>query len=484
MAYEDLREFLQELEQMGDLVRVKKEVDGPDIYSICWKLNDKGGPAVLFENVKGYSTPVLAQTLASRNRWAMACGYPLGKTQAEYVSMFRDTLNKQNWKKPIEVSAEQAPCKEVIMKGDDVDLSKLPFLQWHPNDGGPFISMGITFMNDPEFGPNAGIYRIMVLDKKTTSVSVCMLQDSGIYMSRAKQKGKRSMEAAIVVGADPAVYEASTSKMPPRVDELEFAAAFRQGEPVKMVKCETVDINVPATAEIVLEGEIMFDETTEEGPYTELMGYWEEKMVTPTFKIRCITHRKNPILMTTCEGHIHSEGESMAIINQIASQELSLRKTISGYVTSHFPAGSRRYAVIVAIKKRYPGWGRQAIYQALSLPFIASSLNMVIVVDDDIDPTDHEQVMWALATRVDGERDVIVTKPQGVYPFNPAARSRPQIYEPTGVTDFALCSKIGIDATLKDEFEGSTRPKPVPIYPPKENYAKVLAHWKEYGFND
>lgn len=480
MAYQDLREFLAHLEEVGELKRVKKEVDGQEIFPIVWELCERKGPAVLFENIKGQQYPVLAQTFGTLDRWALACGFPTGKTFKEYQKLFTETQNPSKWQKPVLV--EEGPCQEVVMTGEEVDLNKLPILQWHPNDAAPYITMGICFIKDPDFGLNLGIYRMMMIDKKTTGISICMLQDSGIYAARAKKAGKKTIDCAVIIGSDPAIYEACITKLPPRSSELDYASALRGGEAVKVVKCKTVDIEVPATAEIVLEGKIHLDETVEEGPYGEWMGYHEEPMVTPIFKISCITHRKDPIFVTTCEGHAHSEGESMAIVNQYTNAQASLKRVVSGYVDSHFPPAGRRYTVIISIKKRYPGWGRQAIYQALSLPFTASSVNNVIIVDDDIDPSNWEEVLWALSTRVDPQRDIILTEPQGVYPFNPAARSRPMVYNESGYTDFAFCSKLGIDATLKNEFEGHMRPTPKPLKPPKEWWEKVKNNWQEYGF--
>src|SRR3972149_4323279 len=169
MAFHDLREFLAVLEERGDLVRVKKEIQsGPEIYSIVWELNDRGGPAVLFESVKGHTIPIATNLFGSMDRFALSCGFPPGRSAREYRDLFVKALDKSTWRAPRVVPT--GPCKDVIVQGADVDLTKLPILQWHPLDGGPYITIGNVITKDPKLGQNSGVYRMMVHDSTTTGV--------------------------------------------------------------------------------------------------------------------------------------------------------------------------------------------------------------------------------------------------------------------------------------------------------------------------
>lgn len=482
LAYKDLRDFLEELDDLGELVRVKREItSGHEIFTILWELNNMEGPAVVFENVAGYDVPIVANLFGTMDRFAMACGFPRGKSPKEYKELFTERLDKKWWVKPKLVS--DGPCKEVVLKGDDVNLHKFPVLQWHPGDGGKYVTLPLVITKDPRFGVNVGIYRMMIHDERSTGIMCNIFQDIGIHFGRAMKAGSDKMECAVAIGADPAIYEAAVTKIPTAESEFEFAGALRGGEPVELVKCETVDLEVPAGAEIVLEGEISINERRLEGPYGEWMGYFEEPMMLPVFNVKCITHRKNPLYPMTTEGHFHGDGENIRIVPQISTFARSAKAVVTGFVDAWLPHTGRGYMAVVSIKKRYPGWGKQAIYQLLSLPYVATAVNFIVVVDDDIDPSDSEAVTWALSTRVDPALDVVITPAIGVYPLNPAARSRAVEFEGTRATDVAVCSKIGIDATLKTQEEGGrTRPSSIPVKPLEDMLEKVRREWKEYGF--
>ncbi len=477
----DLRAFLGRLEKRDDLARVKTPINDPhEIYSILWRLNDINGPAVVFENYQGNSIPAVANVVGTMDRFALACGFEPGKTDSELMHLFLKRFeDKSQWAQPVLV--HEAPCQEVVIEGDDVNLFDLPIMKLHPDDGGPYITLPHVIMKDPKFGYNCGLYRMMVHDKNTANVMCNMFQDSGIYLQRAKEAGKKSLECAVVIGVDPSITVATATKMAPHLNELEFAAALR-GAPVPMVKCKTIDLEVPANAEIILEGEIPVDEVRMEGPFGEWMGYHEESMLLNIFKVKCITHRRSPLYQMTYVAHAESEDQIMRLITQAASFTKSVKERVSGAVDAWLPRPGRGFMAVISIKKRYPGWGRQAFYQALSLPYIATSCNVVVIVDSEIDPSNMDQVIWAMSTRVDPSQDVIVVPSVAGYPLNPAGSSRPLKNQATGTTDIAYCGTLGIDATIKD-MEERGRPASKPSYPVKEMFDQVVNNWETYGFS-
>jgi 4-hydroxy-3-polyprenylbenzoate decarboxylase len=479
--HSDLREFLSELEKAGELVRIKEQIsEGHEVFSIIWELNRKNGPAVILENVKGSRVPIVANIFGTLDRFAMACGFPRGLSVNEYRNLFVERLDKTKWREPRLVKS--GPCKEVILKGKEVDLGRFPILRWHPDDGGPYITFPIVIAKDKKFGVNAAIYRMMVHDRKSTGVMCNVFQDQGVYLEKAKKAGQEKIPCAVAIGTDPALYVTAVTKIPLGESEFAFASALRDGNPIEVVKCETVDLEVPATAEIVLEGEISIAERKMEGPFGEWMGYFEEGMLLSVFNVTCITHRKNPLYLTTIEGPDMGDAEILRMIPQISTFTVQARERITGFVDGWLPPSGRNYTAFISIRKRYPGWGKVAIYQAFSMPYIASSANCVIVTDDDIDITNPDEIIWALSTRVDPHEDVILTSPIGGYPLNPAGSVRPVEFPLTGRTDITMVSKMGIDATLKWQGEGSrTRPAARVVKPKEDVLEKVRANWKKYG---
>lgn len=476
MAYQDLREFIKLLENEEELVRVKHEVTTAEIPAIIWEINARKGPAVLFENVKGYTIPLLANVHGSYSRVALGLGLPKNSTLKEIRNHYASKLEaKDQWPKPVMVS--DGPCKEVILKREEIDIFKFPVFKWHPGDGGPYITLNATITKDPEMGRNVGMYRVHVFDERTTGVMALAMQDIGIHAALAKKRGQKSMPLAIACGLDPTIYMAATTKMGHvSQDEFAFAGALR-GEPVKLVRCESVDVDVPADAELVIEGELVL-EPTQEGPFGEWMEYYEESMLTPVFHVNCITHRRDAIYQTCSVGHQYGENEYIRTVPLQSNFYNELKERVIGFRDCVIPLEGRGYKVVVQVKKRYPGWGKQAIYAAVGTGYGTASVNQVTVVDDDIDIFDPLRVQFAEATRVDPERDVVILPPMGVYPLNPAARGRYESTE-TGMTEFAVCSKMGIDATKKTDLEG--RKTPELVTPAQEDLETVRGKWKEYG---
>jgi len=322
---------------------------------------------------------------------------------------------------------------------------------------------------------------MMIHDRNTTGLMCSIFQDIGAHLKKAKKLGMPSLPCSVVIGADPALYLASVTKMPLFDDEYAFAGALR-GEPVALVKCETNELMVPADAEIVLEGEISTTEAREEGPFGEFMGFREESMFLNVFKVNCMTRRKDAYYMMTIEGPELGDAENVTSTSHNANFAVAARERIIGYADSWLPGAGRAHMAVVSIKKGLPGWGKMAIYQAFSVPYVATMVNVVIVVDEDIDPSDNNQILWALATRVDAARDIIITPYMGAYALNPAASQRDFKYSRTGVTDVSMVSKLGIDATLKLPEEGRRRPASEVVRPKQEMLENVLKKWQQYGF--
>ena len=487
--YEDLREYLEELDHNGHLIRVNKEIEsGEEIFTILWKLYELKvtDPALIFENIRGYEIPLVTNIFGSNlKRWHIAFGQTKEMTVKELRDFFAKKLeDKREWKSPIHLSKRASPCKEIILKDDNVDLYKFPIMQWQPLDNGRYITYGLAITKDEKYGVNMGIYRMMLLDKNKVTIMCSPYQHIGIHLERAKKAGKRYLECAVAIGTDPSLIIAGFTKMKIRENELEFAAALRNGEPVKMTECETIDLEVPAFSEIVLEGKISTENYTPEGTFGEYMGYHEDRMEYPVFEISCITHRKDPLYLNTIVSHPRADGE--ALFRSVAYNAHFFRElknaNIPGFVDGWLPLSAHGFIGIVSGKKLYPGWGKQLLCRIFGIPFVAATMNVIILVDEDIDPSNLDEVIWALGTRVDPIRDVMILDPIAMYGLNPAASIR---IKPSGLpTEISLMSRMLIDATLKSEEDGIKRKPPIPVKPRDEMMEKVEKLWKEYGLDE
>jgi 4-hydroxy-3-polyprenylbenzoate decarboxylase len=476
---DSLRGFLSELEQVGELVRIREEVQGEEIFAILWKLFHKRGPAVVFENVKGHNMPIVANVFGTLDRFAMACGFPRGKSAKDYRKMYLEILDKsESWPKTELVNS--APCKEVILRGEEAKFSCLPIFKWHPKDGGAYITLPAEIVRDDKLGTNVGIYRMMIHDDYSSGIMCSVYQHQGIFLRRAMRQGKEKLDCVVALGANPTVYVAAVTSIELGKNELELAGALL-GKPLEVVKAETCDIEVPADSEIILEGEISTTERRKEAPFAEYEGYHEEVTVLPVFKLKCITMRKNPMYqMTTAD----NEGEILRESPLNAMFVRNLRERVTGFVDCWLPESGHGYTAVVSVKKYFPGWGQEAVYQVLGSPFVATAVNNVIIVDSDIDPSNLSEWVWALSTRVDPYYDVIITKPMPVYHLNPAARGRLGVYDVTGSNEFAVCSKMGIDATLKTREERPERGDVLPVKPPEEILSSIEKKWSALGLGN
>ncbi len=469
MAHADLREFISALERAGELKRVKKEVDWRfEIGTIMRRVFDERGPALLFEKVKDSSLVLASGLMDTYKRYGIGIGLSEGNIKEIMTRVLEATTN------PLKPRLlDRGPCQENIEMGDDIDITKFPVPYWHHLDGGRYIgTLGMVITKDPETGVrNMGIYRQQIHGKNKTGLLAT--QQVGI-MLRKYQIEKRPMPIATVIGVDPAILAASCIQVTYGEDEISIAGAIR-GEPINLVKCRTVDIEVPASAEIVLEGEVEPDPELweEEGPFGEFPGYYGGlRKKRPVIRLKAVTYRNNPVFHGTLEGAPPSESTTLRTIGAtVGSWSKLIRAGVPGvkevYVTD---MGCACFFTVVSMDRHYYSGNARQIIEALWAT--GPGHKWVIVVDSDIDIYNRDEVEWALATRVQPHRDIVITddREQGVEldpSIEPALREHP----------IARGSKIGIDATTY--FKGYEFP---PIARPSaEEMAEIEAKWAEYG---
>jgi UbiD family decarboxylase len=421
MAFKDLREFLTFLDGKGELLKSKKPVDVKfEISSYIRKTSDQRGPALLFENVKNFDMPVLGGVFATRERAFLA----LETSAEDYVHKFQSALDHLL---PPKVVAE-APCKQVIHRGKDVDLAKLPIPIFSEKDPAPFITLGLCISRDPKSGgKNTSIYRLQLKGRNRLGI---MAQHLARQLLEAESIGK-GLPIAIAIGTDPVLPLATQWMAPYGTDELALAGALR-GEPVDVVKAETVDLEVPATAEIIIEGTVLPNVREEEGPFGEVSGYYTPSNPKPIIEVSAITHRKNPIYQAALTGMPTTENHVLKQLPLEATYYWQLKKEFPGVTAVHFPAaGTVGMTCVIAMKQAYECEARNVI-----ATMIGTRRNKItIVVDDDIDIFDMEKVWWAIATRTQADEDVIVFPRVVATAMDPSVRK------------LRVGSSLGIDAT-------------------------------------
>jgi 4-hydroxy-3-polyprenylbenzoate decarboxylase/2,5-furandicarboxylate decarboxylase 1 len=426
MSFRDLREFIAYLEDRKELRRIRKPVDTQyEIAAYIRKTSDVKGPALLFENVKDSQTPVLGGVFATRKRALLA----LETTDRDCADKFQHALD--HLLPPRTVAS--APCKEVILKSADADLSRFPIPIFSQGDSGPFITAGLVISKDPDSArSNTSIYRLQVHDSHRLGVKAQQLQRQ---LRKAESRGE-ALPVAIAIGTDPVLMLASQWDAPYGVDEIELAGALR-GEPVEVVRAETVDLMVPATAEIVIEGAIQPNARQTEGPFGEVGGYSTPEFPKPVIEVTAITHRRNPIFQAALTGMPTTENHILRQIPMEATYYWELKKRHPGVTAVHFPAaGAILFLVIIAMKQTYLYEARNAIASM----FATRRNKFIIVVDDDVDIYDMEKVMWAVATRSRPEEDVVI------FPRLSTSGMDPSAFRLEG-TDSFWNSGLGIDAT-------------------------------------
>jgi 4-hydroxy-3-polyprenylbenzoate decarboxylase/2,5-furandicarboxylate decarboxylase 1 len=421
MPFRDLREFISRLEEKKELRRVKKPVDIKfEISAYIRKTSDRHGPAILFENIKGFEIPVLGGAFATRERAFLA----LECSPQTYVDKFLSALDRLVPPRLVTLG----PCKDVIRTGRDVDLAMLPIPIFSEKDPGPFITLGLTISKDPETGKkNTSIYRLQVKGKNRVGI---MAQQLVRQLSRSEAKGK-GLPVAIAIGTDPVLALATQWQAPYGTDEMELAGALR-GDAVEVVKAETVDIEVPATAEIIIEGTVLPNVREEEGPFGEVSGYYTPAQPKPVIEVSAITHRKKPIYQAALTGMPTTENHVLKQIPLEATYYWELKRQHPGVTAVHFPsAGTVGFIVVIAMKQAQEFEARNVIATMLG----TRRNKIIIVVDDDVDIYDMEKVLWAVATRCQPEEDVVI------FPRLTASKMDPSVKK------LGVGSGLGIDAT-------------------------------------
>jgi 4-hydroxy-3-polyprenylbenzoate decarboxylase len=478
MAYADLREYIDRLEKEGELKRIKAEVDwNLELGAIMRRANDLREPALLFENIKGYPSDckVLANVVGATKpnvfgRACLALGLPTNTPGPEIIEEI--VRRFENPIKPVLV--ERGPCKENIVKGEAIDVLKFPVPYFRQLDGGRFIGTWHTdITRDPDSGwVNWGMYRHMVHDGRT----IGWLANPGqhgprIYYQKYESIGK-AMPMAIVIGTDPACALASISLVASHVNEVDLAGGLA-GKPVELIKCETIDLEVPATAEIVLEGEVLPSERKLEGPFGEYTGYFaSDKAPRPVFHANCVTHRNQPVLPVSTPGKPFDDTTFVYSLCGSAALTMDLRKM--GFPFKSLYLTPSMMAVIVSAKETYPGY-----VHTLSSAIWGSKVGIyrpvIIVVGEDIDVTNMDEVMWALTTRVHPLRDVHIKKRAPSHPLFPFLSPE----ERNSLSGAAVC----YDATFPFEWKEKT-PKIADFEHawPEGIRKLVISRWKEYGF--
>lgn len=487
MKSSDLRDFIALLEQRGELVRIKQEVDP---YLEMTEISDRTlrakGPALLFENPKGYDVPVLCNLFGTPERVALGMGQ-------ENVSALRDVGEllaflkepeppkglldlwekrhdfKQVLNMPVKV-VKKAPCQQIVLEGDQVDLDQLPIQTCWPGDAAPLVTWALAITRGPEKErQNLGIYRMQKIAKNKLIMRWLAHRGGALdYRDFQKKNPGKPYPVAIALGADPATTLGAVTPVPDTLSEYAFAGLLR-GEKTQVVKCIGSDLQVPASAEYILEGFLHGDEA-EEGPFGDHTGYYNEVETFPVFTIDRITHRENPIYHSTYTGRPPDEPAILGVaLNEVFVP--ILKKQFPEIVDFYLPPEGCSYRMaVVSMKKQYPGHAKRVMMGVWSFLRQFMYTKFVIVTDDDVDVRNWEDIIWAMTTRMDPVRDTVMVE-----------------NTPIDYLDFAspvsgLGSKMGLDATNKMPGE-TNREWGEPIVMDETIKQRIDELWNELGID-
>jgi 4-hydroxy-3-polyprenylbenzoate decarboxylase len=486
MQYKDLRDFIEQLEARGKLLRITQSIDTDlEMTEIADRTLRAGGPALLFENPKGHDMPVLANLFGTPERVAMGMGQDnvealreVGKLLAylkepdppkgikdlwSKLPVFKQVLNM-----PAKV-VRKAPCQEIVLSGDEVDLSTIPVQRCWPGDAAPLITWGLTVTKGPhKKRQNLGIYRQQVIAKNKVIMRWLSHRGGALdFREWCQQHPDKPYPVVVALGADPATILGAVTPVPDTLSEYAFAGLLR-GSKTEVVKALSCDLQVPAQSEIILEGHIMPGETAPEGPYGDHTGYYNEVDEFPVFTVTHITMRKNPIYHSTYTGRPPDEPAILGVaLNEVFVP--ILQKQFPEIVDFYLPPEGCSYRMaIVTMKKQYPGHAKRVMLGVWSFLRQFMYTKFVIVCDDDVDARSWEDVIWAITTRMDPSRDTTMID-----------------NTPIDYLDFAspvsgLGSKMGMDATNK--WPGETdREWGEPIVMDSQVKDKIDAIWDELG---
>jgi UbiD family decarboxylase len=422
-----LRDFIEEMKKKrpNEVVRVREEVDPKyEVTGIMLESERQGQyPLFLFDRIKGSHIPLVTGVISHRKRFADALGVPLEQATKEYI--------KRSTKKIPPRDIGKAPFHANVQKGADVDLTKLPLLTYFPVDPGPYITAAMVVTRDPVTGTDTfGYHRCMLKGKNKLGISLHSRRRVWEYQNRAEQL-KQDLPAAICIGLHPMHSLASMTLL--QYDESKFELTGGLfGEPMEMAKCSTMDLTVPAQTEIVLEGRILSGVREPEGPFSEFTGFSCGRSTEHVFAVDAISYRDNPIYQSVCSGFAADHNTVMGFTREFDIYE-AVRRTVPNVKAVHVPiSGCGIFHCYISIKKTAEGQPQQAIYAAFG---IDHGCKFVIVVDDDVDVFNEKDVLWALSTRMQGDRSIMILP-----------RSMGVILDPS-TTEKGVTTKVGIDAT-------------------------------------
>ncbi len=479
MPIEDIHEFITELEKNGELKRVKTEVDSNlEIAEILRREMYSNGSAILFENVKGYDIPVLGNAFGSMKRLEIGLEMTdfteIGQRIADMTKMDIPSGFLNKIKKLPELSKMASSFPKAETRGpvtertsSDASFDDLPILKSWPNDAGRFITLGLVATIHPETGVrNLGVYRMQIIDK-THAIMHWQKHKRGAHHGDISKDRGEKIPVAIIIGGEPATIFSSIAPVPEGLDKYLFAGITRK-EGIKTVKCKTIDLDVPANAEIVLEGYVDPEDVRDEGPFGDHTGYYTPAEPFPTFTLTGIMRREDPIYVTTVVGKPILED---AYIGKVIERSfLPLIRMLQPEVVDYSmpAAGWFQGLAIISIKKRYPGQAKKVMMGLWGMGQLSLTKTFV-VVDDDINVHDMNDVIWAITTRADAVRDTIIINNTPTDTLDPAS---PLVN---------LGSKMGIDATQKTKEEGYEREIQQLVKVDDKTKNLVDSKWSDYG---
>jgi 4-hydroxy-3-polyprenylbenzoate decarboxylase len=478
--WDGLGPFVRFLEAQGELRRIAREVDPVlEVSEIAQRVMRAGGPALLFECIKGSAYPLLINTYATRRRMSWALGVGDLEEHARAIGALvkaqppvglRDKIRMLPKVARVAAAAPKiinrgAPCQEVVER--EPDLGKLPVITTWPGDGGPYITLPMVITRDPDKGTrNVGCYRMQVYGPRETGMHWQLHKTGRRHMRRYKELGQTRMPVAVAIGGDPVLSYSATAPLPDGVDEFLFAGFLRK-KPVELVRCKTVDLEVPASADFVLEGYVDVDELRREGPFGDHTGYYSLADEYPVFHLTCITRRESPLYATTVVGPPPQEDAWLGKATERLFLPL-LQMTFPEIVDMNLPIeGVFHNLCLVSIKKEYPHHARKICHSLWGMGQMMFA-KCIVVVDDDVDVQNVREVAWRALNNIDAKRDVFFAEgPIDVLDHASSA--------------FGFGGKLGVDATRKWKEEGFTREWPEVLAMTPEVKKRIDEIWKELG---
>ena len=484
MGYRNLREFIDFLESQNELHYIDVSVNRDlEISEITDRAVKSGGPALYFRNVEGFSIPIVTNIFGTHQRMAWALGV---ESSEELTQKVRDILgivktppeslfdklkilkDMADLAKTQPKTISSGPCQEIVKMGLEADLNSLPHLKCWPDDGGRFITLPLVISRDPKSGKrNVGTYRMQVYDSHTAGMHWQSHKVGASHYRTGELQNLEKLEVAVALGADPTTMWTGALPLPPDMDEIAVSGVISNSS-VQMVKCKTIDLEVPAHAEMILEGYVVPGELREEGPFGDHTGYYSLEDDYPVFHLTAITHKKDPIYPATVVGRPPSEDFFMGkAVERLMLPALQL--TLPEVVDINMPAeGVFHNLVIVSMKKEYPGHTRKVMNAiwGLGLMMLAKG---IIIVDENVNVQDLSEVAWRVSSNINPNTDLVITEG----PVDDLDHSSPTP---------KYGSKLGIDATRKTEMDGRKRIWPPDVVMSEEMKSQVSSRWAEYGF--